>query len=186
MILIESRYDGALQGQDCNVALRHLRERERERPSSSLSAPTSEILIVRESSSKLLQCVYVYVCVCECVSHPEGLIETVVLVSCGEIPRSCEWKGYNLGATQHTTGNSSSRAIKPPLKDKYCINTEHMATQGISALFSTHTHTHTHTQECVGLHDFQRKDVQHRPTNMLTYRTAAHTGTGAHTHPARD
>ena len=143
MILIESRYDGALQGQDCNVALRHLRERERERPSSPLSAPTSEILIVRESSSKLLQCVYVYVCVCECVSHPEGLIETVVLVSCGEIPRSCEWKGYNLGATQHTTGNSSSRAIKPPLKDKYCINTEHMATQGISALFSTHTHTHT-------------------------------------------
>lgn len=140
--------------------------------------PRNSGLGMMEYLSKLLLSV-----VCVSVSHPEGLIETVVLVLVRKSPFL--WmEGYNLSATQHTTGNSSNSTIQPPLKDKYCISTVHMATQGISALFSKHfknrqrSNTHTHTLECVHLHDFQMKDKQFRPTNMFI----SHISTQANLH----
>ena len=72
LILIESRYDGALQGQDCNVALQHLTE----------TFIALKCVYLRNSDcvrrSLLQKCAALRACVS--VSHPEGLIETVVLV----------------------------------------------------------------------------------------------------------
>lgn len=139
-------------------------------------------LCVTEYPSKLLLSV---LRACVSVSHPEGLIETVVLVLVRKSPFL--WmEGYNLSATQHTTGNSSNSTSEPPLKDKYCISTVHMDTQGISALFSKHFkngHKHTHSLSLSRTCTFAWLSTKQQTCLYITHK---HTREHAQTHPARD
>ena len=129
-------------------------------------------------------------CVCVCAIHPEGLIETVVLVL---VRKSLVlWmEGYNLNATQQTTGNSSNkhhqaRSLRQILY-QHCAHghtgdfcflqqtfrkwaAQHTHTQ-------THRHTHTGPQECV--HDCAWLSTQRQATRT---HYASHTNTHVNMH----
>lgn len=144
-------------------------------------------LCVTESSSTLLR-LSAYVCVCVCVSHPEGLIETVVLVLVRKSPPPVLWmEGYNLRATQHTTGNSSNGTMEPSTQRRILYqHGAHGHTGDCCCMQHTYTHALTRRRICMNFDNNNNIKKKHGPTNLFIHYTQAHVNMSVHTCSARD
>ncbi len=146
--------------------------------------PTLEILIVCDwviFKTVVKWCVCVCVCVSVCVSHPEGLIETVVLVLSGN-PPSYEWKAI-ISVPHSTQLETVVTAASSSLSKTNTVSAQctwpHRGVQLYSANILKKC---SHSQECVHLHDFVLTDIQHRDTNMFIYHAHTHTSTCVNMH----